>query len=94
MQTQVVPYTTRLRILFRKFACVLFSRQAAAEARILRNVDAREARVRENDIYRGRVSHDSRQLAQATDVAYQNNCLPSGSYRRSERGYTSPESLG
>ena len=85
---QVVPYTTRLGIQSRKFACLLFGREAAAEARILRNVDDREARVRENDICRSRVSHDSRQLAQATNVAHKTNRLPSGSYRRSEKGYT------
>ena len=90
MQTRVVPYTTRLRIQLRKFARLLFGREAAAEPHSLRNVDAREARVRENNTCRSRTSHDRRQLAQATKVAHQTNRLPSVSNRRSEEGYTLP----
>ena len=88
MQTRAVPYTTRLRIQLRKFARLLFGREAAAEPHSLRNVDAREARVRGNNICRSRTSHDRRQLAQATKVAHKINRLPSVSNRRSEKGYT------
>ena len=88
MQTRAVPCTTRLRIQFRKFSRLLFGGEAAAEARSLRNVDAREARVRKNNICRSRPLHDRRHLPQATKVAHQTNRLPSVSNRRSEKGYT------